>query len=105
MSDFDLKLMDIDGEHLGIPETDYKCVVTMPSGEFQKICRDLSAIGDTVELHASKDGLAFKVEGDLGSGNIICRQSSTIDGAKEEEATTIELEEEISLSYALKFFE
>jgi proliferating cell nuclear antigen len=27
ISDFDLKLMDIDSEHLGIPETDYKAIV------------------------------------------------------------------------------
>lgn len=41
--------MDIDGEHLAIPETEYKCVVTMPSGEFQRICRDMATIGDTCE--------------------------------------------------------
>ena len=39
--------MDIDSEHLGIPETDYKCQVKMPASEFQKICRDMSAFGDT----------------------------------------------------------
>ena len=39
--------MDIDGEHLAIPETDYKCTVTMPSADFQRICRDLATIGDT----------------------------------------------------------
>jgi len=27
ISDFELKLMDIDSEHLGIPDTDYKCTV------------------------------------------------------------------------------
>ena len=39
--------MDIDSEHLGIPDTDYKAVVKMPAGEFQRIMRDLSTIGDT----------------------------------------------------------
>lgn len=47
ISDFEMKLMDIDSEHLGIPDTDYQAIVTMPSAEFQRIVRDLSSIGDT----------------------------------------------------------
>lgn len=30
-----MKMMDIDNEHLGIPEQDYAAVVVMPSTEFQ----------------------------------------------------------------------
>lgn len=41
--------MDIETEHLGIPEEDYKCTVSMPSGEFQRIIRDLSVIGENCE--------------------------------------------------------
>lgn len=47
MSDFELKLMDIDSEHLGIPDTDYCATITMPSGEYARIMKDLSSIGDT----------------------------------------------------------
>lgn len=39
--------MDIDSEHLGIPETEYEAIVRMPSAEFARICKDLSTIGDT----------------------------------------------------------
>jgi hypothetical protein len=42
--------MDIDSEHLGIPDTDYKATVKMSAGEFQRIIRDLSTIGDTGEI-------------------------------------------------------
>jgi proliferating cell nuclear antigen len=42
-----MKLMDIDSEHLGIPEAEYHAIVTMPSAEFSRICKDLSSIGDT----------------------------------------------------------
>lgn len=47
VSDFEVKLMDIDSEHLGIPDTDYAATIQMPSSEYQRICRDLSSIGDT----------------------------------------------------------
>jgi proliferating cell nuclear antigen len=49
ISEYDIKLMDIDQEHLGIPETDYCATVTLPSAEFQRICRDLSAISESGE--------------------------------------------------------
>jgi proliferating cell nuclear antigen len=71
LSDFEMKLMSLDTEHLGIPETDYKCQVKMPSAEFARIIRDLSAIGDTCTISCTKEGVAFKVEGDLGSGSIM----------------------------------
>jgi len=47
IADFEMKLMDIDSEHLGIPEAEYHAIVRMPSAEFGRICRDLSSIGDT----------------------------------------------------------
>lgn len=49
ISDFEMKLMDIETEHLGIPSEEYKCTVSMPSGEFQRIVRDLAVIGETCE--------------------------------------------------------
>ena len=39
VTDFEMTLMDIDSEHLGIPDTEYKAVISMPAGEFQRICR------------------------------------------------------------------
>ena len=47
ISEYDIKLMDIDQEHLGIPETDYAATITMPSPEFQRICRDLNALSES----------------------------------------------------------
>jgi proliferating cell nuclear antigen len=65
--------MDIDADHLGIPDTQYQCKVSMPSSEFQRICRDLAVIGDTVAIHATKESVKFSVSGDLGNGSISVR--------------------------------
>jgi len=46
-SEYDIKLMDIDQEHLGIPDTDYSATVVLPSAEFQRICRDLSQLSES----------------------------------------------------------
>ncbi len=47
LSEYDIKLMDIDQEHLGIPDTDYAATIEMPSSEFQRICRDLIAMSES----------------------------------------------------------
>jgi proliferating cell nuclear antigen len=47
LSEYDLKLMDIDQEHLGIPETEYAATISMPSSEFRRICADLMALSES----------------------------------------------------------
>jgi len=47
ISEYDIKLMDIDQEHLGIPETEYAASIELPSAEFQRICRDLSGLSES----------------------------------------------------------
>jgi proliferating cell nuclear antigen len=99
---FSLKLMDIDSEHMGIPDTDYACVVKMGSQQFARICRELAVIGETVQISTSKEGVKFSVAGDMGRGEIICNSSSAVD-ADEEDAVSVKLEEDISLSFAIKY--
>mmetsp|Transcript_16322 Transcript_16322/g.36979 ORF Transcript_16322/g.36979 Transcript_16322/m.36979 type:complete len:262 (-) Transcript_16322:8-793(-) len=101
VSDFDLKLMDIDSEHLGIPDTEYRAVVRLPAAEFQRICRDLSIIGETVVIKATKEGVRFSVTDDMQSGSINLRQNAAVD--KPESAVTIELEEDVELTFALRY--
>merc|ERR1719461_2793415 len=54
VSHFSLKLMEIDQERLGIPETDYKASVRMSVTEFQRIYRDLAVLGDTLKIDVQK---------------------------------------------------
>ena len=67
-ADYELRLMDLDSEHLGIPDTDYSCTIKMPSSEFSRICRDMSIMGDSVLLCTTKEGVKFSAKGDLGQG-------------------------------------
>ncbi|KOB75578.1 Proliferating cell nuclear antigen [Operophtera brumata] len=91
VSDYEMKLMNLDLEHLGIPETEYSCTIRMPSGEFARICRDLSQFGESMVISCTKEAT-----GDIGSANIKLAQTASID--KEEEAVVIEMEEPVQLS-------
>lgn len=62
---FMLKLLDVDDDELNIPDVEINCVVTMPSNDFQRMCRDMLNIGDTVELTSTNDGLLFRCNGDF----------------------------------------
>jgi proliferating cell nuclear antigen len=101
VSDYEVRLIDLDTEHLGIPETDYSCVVRMPSAEFQRICRDLSQIGESVIICCTKEGVKFSASGDLGTGNIKLSQNSTAD--KEEDNVVIEMNQAVTLTFALRY--
>ena len=50
VSEYEMKLIDIDSENLGIPDQDYDAIVKLPSNELQRICRDLSQLSDSSEF-------------------------------------------------------
>lgn len=50
VSDYDLKLMDLDVECLGVDDIDADCSIVMPSEELQRVCRDLSNISESGRL-------------------------------------------------------
>ena len=94
---FMLKLLDINNEELNIPNVDINCIVTMPSNEFQRMCRDMSNIGDTVEILSDDEGLHFKCEGDFA------KQETLIGEAKHGLVFNKRDDEIISGKFALKY--
>jgi len=75
IAEYDMKLMDIDADTLGIPDTDYEARVTMPASEFSRIVRDLSNLGESVRIEVSKEGVRFASDGENANGNILLKQT------------------------------
>jgi len=100
IADFDLKLMEIESEHMEIPEQQYKVVAKLPSAEFQKICRDLKEFGETMQINASKEGIRFSVQGDLGTGNVMLKPR---DSDKPEEKVAVTVHEPVVATFALRY--
>merc|ERR1739848_777572 len=100
IADFDLKLMQIESEHMEIPEQHYKVVARLPSGEFQKICKDLKEFGETMQVKASKEGITFSVQGDVGTGNILLKPR---EAEKPEEKVTLTVHEPVTATFALRY--
>lgn len=75
IAEYDMKLMDIDADQLGIPDTEYDARVTMPSTEFGRIVRDLAQLGESVRIEVSKEGVRFAAEGEAANGSVLLKQT------------------------------
>merc|ERR1712066_978487 len=100
IADFDLKLMQIESEHMEIPEQHYKVVARLPSADFQRICRDLREFGETMQVKASKEGITFSVQGDVGAGNVMLKPR---EAEKPEEKVTLKVDEPVTATFALRY--
>lgn len=100
VSEFNLNLLTIDSEQLSIPETDYNSIVTMSAAEFTRICREMSQISETVTIETSKESIKFSVSGEIGGGSITIKGN---ENEKKEEQTILEVDEPVSLSFALRY--
>ncbi|KAK4492078.1 hypothetical protein RD792_002875 [Penstemon davidsonii] len=96
-----MKLMDIDIERLAILDVEYHAIVRMPSAEFSRICRHLSSFGDTVMISVTKEGVSFSTRGDICDADVVCRRNTKVD--KPEDAIIIEINEPVSLTFALRY--
>ncbi len=63
---YSLNLYDINIETYEVPSQTFTSIITIPSQEFQKICRDLSVLSDKVEITSLKNVLTFYCKGDIG---------------------------------------
>lgn len=98
---FELKLMDIDSEHLSVPEDDdYQAIISMPSAEYRRIFSDLSIIGDTITIEINKSTACFSVEGDIGNGSLNLAQT---DSADDKNPVTINVKEPVKMTFPGKY--
>ena len=73
-SDCKLKLLDIDNEDFDIPATEIDCWVSMPSTDFQKVCKDMNNIASEIVISNVKKQLIFSCEGQYANDTTIFRE-------------------------------
>merc|ERR1711862_217137 len=100
ITDFDLKLMQIESEHMEIPEQQYKVAAKLPSSELLRICRDLKEFGETMVVAASKEGIRFSVQGDIGTGNVLLKPRES---DKPEDRVHLTVHEPVNAAFALRY--
>ncbi|BGP55080.1 hypothetical protein JCM8202_004339 [Rhodotorula sphaerocarpa] len=93
VGEYEMKLMDIDAEHLGIPDTVYDAEIDLSSAEFARIIRDLKELGESVKIEVSKEGVRFSADGDIGSASVTLKPSDRR-AAQEDDEDESDAEEE-----------
>lgn len=78
---FNLKLLDLDQTKIEVPSTEFKNVITLPSSDFQRICRDMQNIGDKVLIENYGTHIQLTCKGDFAE------QTTTISGINKEVVT------------------
>ncbi len=76
VSTFKLNLLDIDQEELKLPSTTFESVITMPSVDFQKYCRDMSNIGDVIDIKSIGQQLILSCKGDFAEQETVIGQNA-----------------------------
>jgi proliferating cell nuclear antigen len=64
---YKLVLLDLDNPNISIPPTLFNSVITLPSADFQKICRDMHNLAEYLEIKDVQNQLIFSCRGDFCS--------------------------------------
>lgn len=73
---YKLNLLDLDHPAITVDPTDFNDVTTMPSCDFQKICRDMHNLADYMEIRSISNQLVFSCKGDFCSQETIISDST-----------------------------
>ena len=100
MSEFNLSLMNLDSETLGIPETEFNSICTLPSNEFSRICREYGSLSETIKIETNKDHIKFSITGEIGTGSSVLSQK---DNGNDGESVVLDVDEPVCLSFAARY--
>ena len=64
---YKLNLLDIDDDNIKIPPAEFETELSLPSGDFQKIIRDMVNIGENIEIKSIGSQLLLNCSGDFAS--------------------------------------
>lgn len=101
VSEYSLKLMNIDSDFLKIENIDYETVITMPSFEVCKIVRDLKNLSESTSIIVTKECVKFVSEGESGTGCVALKPYTDID--KPERSINVHLKNGVKITFGLKY--
>lgn len=73
---YKLNLLDINDENINIPPAEFETELSLPSGDFQKIIRDMINIGEHIEIKSIGSQLVLNCNGDFASQETILGETN-----------------------------
>lgn len=97
VTDFKLKLLDVDDEIISLPDVEFDSVITMPSAFFQRLCRDMLNLSDTMIIRSAGNQLILGCNGDFA------RQETVIGEADAGMSVTSKSDKVVEGRFSLKY--
>lgn len=76
-TEYQLNLMDLNEDNMTIPPATFESVITMPSVDFQKICRDMHSLADYIEIQSVGNQLQFRCSGEFASQETVLGETNS----------------------------
>ena len=76
VTQYKMNLMDLNQDAIQIPPIEFDSVITLPSSNVQKICRDMFNLSDNIEITTYGEQITFKCKGDIADQETSIGQSS-----------------------------
>lgn len=76
LTNYYLNLIEVDETIYQIPPAQFESIITMPSGEFNKICRDMINLSEIIEIKSVGSQLIFSCKGEFASQETIIGETS-----------------------------
>ena len=77
ITNYKLNLMDLHEDNIQIPPATFDSVITIPSVDFQKICRDMHNLADDIEIKSLDNQLIFNCKGHFASQETCIGEANT----------------------------
>tara|TARA_B100001093_G_scaffold512030_1_gene581122 strand:+ start:4220 stop:5080 length:861 start_codon:yes stop_codon:yes gene_type:complete len=77
---FELKLMDLFVDKVEVPPAEFSSVLRLPSGDFQKLCRDMNQLADEIEIKSCGSELLFSISNDWVNQHTVIKESNSGNG-------------------------
>ena len=77
--EFELSLLDVNGKDLHIQNVNYDSFTILPSNEFSRICKELKAISDRVDIGVNQTCIKFYVDKENIKGGITLNNNDSDD--------------------------
>ena len=72
---FKMNLLDISEDELTVPPAKFETELTLPSSDFQKIIRDMTNIGENIEIKSVGEALILNCGGDFANQETVLCQT------------------------------
>jgi proliferating cell nuclear antigen len=96
-TNYSLKLLDCDSETIKIPEAKFDRVLTLPSAYFQRLCREMTYLGEFMRISTDGVALTLSCDGSFAS------QSTTVGEADGCMAITETTGESVEGTFSLRY--